>query len=558
MRLSPLFVVMTAFLFPTVSGAQSHFEVISLEGTAKVQRAQKQKWDKISKGDRIYDNDMIETFFQTKLILGHGNKNVVLFGSNSKALIAIAEKSGSEKKQNELSLSLFSGGCFIKILAPERFIAFTANAVGTIDSGSMAAIVDAKSGETGVLVLGGKAVVRNIAQQKGKELAVGNTTVVLPGREPSPPLYITFRHVAVLKHFFGDKYITDEMQSSSIIPSQDRSGSGTIMLSEGAGGERQRPDVLFYKRQFDINKIYGSILDDREKHNALYRAIHRPQLLSGRHFSFGFGVGADITDGVASSRWRLTPEVRYPFFEASLRFSLMQDYRSESVIDFSSSYGLADKIQRIGLGLIRDSLCLFAGTIRDLTLGHGLVVNRFRNGDNNRIFTPLGIEAKVTIREMIKATAFLADVNEPSVGGAHITYEPSIYYFGAGYFFDLDQYRTPDRTNDIRYTRYQPRTPSGTIYPDTSITRADVSIYSLEFGTTVSENYALSASIMFDFAQKRYKGKNDGFMLRAPGLLFAWPRFSTQGGLLFESGRILSYQFNEFYMSRRSFYRYDS
>jgi hypothetical protein len=194
----------------------------------------------------------------------------------------------------------------------------------------------------------------------------------------------------------------------------------------------------------------------------------------------------------------------------------------------------------------------------DLTLGQGLVVNRFRNSDNNRIFNPIGIQAQSNIRELVMIKAFLADVNDPSLGGVHVAFEPSIYHFGAGYYFDLDQYRATDRTSDIRYTRYQARTSGATIFPDTAAVRADVNIYELEFSTTVSENYSLSARIMCDFAQKLHQGKSDGFLLRAPGFFFAWPKLSAQGGLLFESGRILSYQFNEFYVSRRSFYHYDT
>jgi hypothetical protein len=143
-------------------------------------------------------------------------------------MFSISQKGGPDKKSVETSLSLFNGGVLVDVTKKMHMSVFSTSAVAEIDSGLLAAIVDGKIRETGVLALGNKAVVRSISQQKGKELSLGNTTIVLPGRDPSPSLYITFRHVAVLKHFFGDKSISDQMQSSAITPTNDQDATNKV------------------------------------------------------------------------------------------------------------------------------------------------------------------------------------------------------------------------------------------------------------------------------------------------------------------------------------------
>jgi hypothetical protein len=534
------------------SAVQPVFEVTSLEGTAKVQRASKQKWEKLYAGSKINDNDIVETFFQTKLTLRFGGTNMVIFGSNSKALLSLAVKGGTDKKKIEAGLSLFDGGLFTTLTSKMPVSLFSTNAVAEFDSGSCAVVVDAKAGETGVLVLGGKALVRNIAQQKSKELAAGNTSIVLPGREPSPPLFMTFRHVAVLKHFFGDNYIAGQLQSSSITPSDDRGGANRVMLSEGVGQEQPCADVQFYKRLFDINKIYGYIQEDQELTNRRYRAIAAPSPSDRHAGSVGFFGGAGVADGLSSSQFYLVPQYRYAIAEAALRFSIGQNYLSQTMIDFSSLAGILDKIHHVTLGEAGRSPFISVGEIDGLTLGQGFVVDRFRNSDNNRIFHPLGITGKAGIMDVVTMSAYLADLSDPTLGGVHLAVEPSIYYFGFGFYFDRDQYHTPAHTSDIRYAR---RTADSTIVPGTS---PDVGIYELGLGATVTENYEMSVRLFCEFAQKLANGKNDGFMIRAPALYFNLPIWSARGGMIFESGRILAHEFNEFYSSRRSFYRNDT
>ncbi len=68
------------------------FDVISLEGSAKVQRVQKKEWEKIAIGSQLHDNDIVESFFLTKCVMRFGKGNIVIVGSNSKVLVNIRER----------------------------------------------------------------------------------------------------------------------------------------------------------------------------------------------------------------------------------------------------------------------------------------------------------------------------------------------------------------------------------------------------------------------------------------------------------------------------------
>jgi hypothetical protein len=539
------------FVLGVIIYAQPSFEIISLEGTAKVQGPQKQKWDKLSTGEKLSDNDIVETFFQTKLTLRLTDGTLVFFGSNSKALINLAAKETGTQKSVEAAFSLFNGGILVKANGKTHVNIFTTNAVGEIDSGALSAILDAKSGETGMLVLAGKATVRNIAQQKGKELTVGFTTLVLPDREPAPPLYITFRHVAVLKHFFGDRYIGEELRSSSITPAEDRNTNSRIMLSQGLSltPDKQAASPTSYKRQFSLNSIYGSILDDQDKQCLSYMPVEPPEAIAGHDLSITLASTIGLAQSGNAMEFSLLPRYRLPWLDAALRISVAQNYLSTTVLPFSSLRGIFNNIDHLTVGFPGDSLLISAGTINDLTIGHGLVVSHFRNADANRLFHPLGINGTASLFEMLKVKAFLADAASPSLGGVHVALEPSNYYFGAGLYYDANQYNRPNDTDDLRFANAFGNNP---VFPDTAKTIADASIYELDFSMILADRAEIYTRIDIEFAQKISNGSNDGILLRFPSITFGWPNWSLNGGFLIETGRLISREFDEFYCSHRS------
>jgi hypothetical protein len=538
--------------------AQPTLEVIGLDGTAKVQGVKSQKWVKLAVGDKCIDNDIVETFFRARVTLRAASGVIVIIGANSKALLNLAAKEVSGKKTFEAGFSLFSGGIYTKAIANAHLTVFTTSAVGEIDSGTLAVAVDAKSSETGLFALGGSAQIRNIAQQKGSRLASGQACVVLPGREPAPPVSLSFRHVAELKRFFGDGYISEQLRLASISPVADQGTDSRIMPSLGVALETQSSGQFSYQRVFNVNKIFGSILDERDLRNRLYAPVVRPAAVAERDASIAFSGGAELAGGSARPAFSAIPRYRNRAIDAALRFSIAEDYSGAMTAGFNSLAGVLDKIDHVTVGSVEDSLYCTAGTLTDITCGRGLIVDRFRNTGNNRLFHPLGIAGKANLfSDLLNVNAFLADATDPSLAGIHISLQPSIYYFGAGYYLDRNQYHRPaDDTGNLRFTRAV--ASSASIFPDTSRVKSDVEIYELDLGVTAIDNYALSLRMYCEFAQKIYRNANDGYVLRVPSFEARMHNWSMGGGLLMESGRLVSQEFNEFYSSRRSYLKSDT
>jgi hypothetical protein len=526
------------------------FDVISLDGSAKVQRVQKKDWEKLVIGSQVNDNDIIETYFQAKIVLQFGRGNVAILGSNSKALVNIRElKPDSGASRLEVNLTLFSGGCFVKAISNCHISVYTSNAVGETDNGSFSTVVESKSGETGFQTLGGTVKTRNIAQKEGIKLSSGQTTMIFPGKEPTAPLYITVRHVSVLKHFFGDDYIETELSSAGIKPTEDK-GTGTASLSQAMLAQQygRSADQGMYKIPFSLNKIYASILSDRNKDRPQFSFIRRPELYRENSLEIQEENSFAVARGGAFPAFTLIPSYSAKIFSAGLRIPFAANYTSQlSIYDFSSAQGFMDLIHHVTVGPFGDSTFVKLGTLQDYTVGDGLVVDRFNGYNPYSLFHPLGFQGQIQLDDF-SARAFVADLSSFSIGGIHLMYEPGMYHFGAGYFYDASQYSKPTDKGGFRFDTLL-QADSNTVVLDSAM---NAFIYQLDFGVDLVLEYDMHTAIGAGFAQKIAGLSTDGFVLRAPSLSFTWWTLYLQTGLVIEQGRLVQGQFHSFYMSNRA------
>ncbi|NLG18444.1 MAG: hypothetical protein GX556_14010 [Fibrobacter sp.] len=539
-----VFFFFIAGVFATLLSAQTSFDVISVTGIAKVQRSDKKTWEKISAGTRIFDNDLVETFFQTKLTLTFEQNNMVILGSNSKALLNISKRSAQDSG-SIVNLTLFGGGIFTKAVSKTHVSIYTANAVGDMDSGSVSTVADTKSGETGFQSLGGRIYVRNIAQQKGKELRSGMTTMILPNKEPTAPLYITHRHLAVLKLFFGEEYIESQMKESGIEPTNEI-GSGTrhSLSHHLVSDANNKADQGMYKSQFNPDRIYGIILEDRNKDTRFYAPIRKPSYAGDNRIALNLSTDFGFYDGKSKPSYTISPAVNFKPVSAALRFTIAKDFNDEIKHGFDTPSGLLDKIDHIKIG--KDSTYLYAGSLTDYTLGYGLIVSNFTNEDPREIFHPLGIKGQLQLLEM-NFKAFLSDVLNPRIGGVHFSIEPSLYSLGLGYYFDFDQYTG---SSDLVNPRYfdLPKAESPVPDPDKDISNAH--IYEINFASDLINHHTLRVRLAFELAQKLLDG-NDGMLIRFPTVDFDFNHVGAGLSFLTESGRLISNQFGSQYLLNR-------
>jgi hypothetical protein len=525
------------------------FEVISLEGSVKAQRVQKKDWEKLSIGSQLRDNDIAESFFQTKCVLRFGKGNVIIIGSNSKVLLNIRERqTDSGAVFSDVNLTLFSGACFAKAIAQAHIGVYTSNAVGETENGSFSTVVESRTGETGFQVLGGKVRTRNIAQKEGVDCSSGQTTMIFPGKEPTAPLFITYKHVTVLKHFFGDEYIQSEMDVAGIKPTEDRTSRSSTLLSDAMmdGRYRNSQDLSSYKIPFSLNRIYGAILNDRKQNQKSFFALRPSRTARSNGLTLELRSSFAAVNRSVYPIVAIVPSFSAGAFDAGLKLSLASNYtNSFSMYGFSSFAGLMDKIDHIIWEPPGDRFLITIGPQNDLTIGTGNVVNRFCNRDPYGLFQPLGIFAAVATTEF-DAQVFIDDISRFSIGGVHCTYAPNVYHFGAGFFFDANQFQkiSPKENNRFKF-----RSDSAVVFRDSS--SLTVNIYDLDFTWDMVLSEEFQSSIQIDFAQKLTPTGNDGFVLNVPRIILNWNRMRAMGGLVTESGRLITGQFNSFYMANR-------
>lgn len=527
--------------------AQNSFSILTIDGTARVQRANKRTWETLEQGAELSNNDLVETFFQTKLNLKFGANNMVIVGSNSKVLLNITEKNDNNRELSDVSLTLFGGGVFSKAITDCRITIYTANAMGVMDSGAVTTVAEGKTGETGFQSLGGLINVRNIAQQKGIELRSGLTTMIQPNKEPTAPLFITHRHVAVLKHYFGDAYITAELDASGIKPTDERMDNRSSFSTQA--DRASGTDEGMYRPLFNLNKIYGSILEDQAASHTFYSPITEPVGLTGERGAM-LSLHNDI--GILSGGTVL-PSVRPAFYwkagimDAGIRLSFVNIGSNRFNSGFTSLAGALDKIDHLTLGSATGRWSFHAGELRDITFGYGLIVDDFTNTGLNNDFHSLGVHAHMRISDEATIRVFTSDVSAPYVTAAYMELNPSTYCFGFGYAADFNQYANHIDNQDMRYMLI-PR--SDTLYPDISEKRSPVHCYMVDFTADIADYYDLRLRVTAEFAQKIFDGRG-GYVIRIPSFHCDLKKTSFGLGFIMESGRLLSHQFNSSYMDNR-------
>ncbi len=536
-----------ALLLIAAVNSQESFQVTSLQGTAKVQRAQKRDWTKLSVGDQLNDNDIVETFFQSRLIIEYGSGDLVIFGPNSKGLLNISRNND----QIEFKSTLFNGGLFIKSTLGARATLFTSNGVAETDSGSISAVFESKTGHTGFQILGGNAHIRNIAQQEGKTLSAGHTTIIRQGKEPTAALYITRKHVGVLKHYFGSDYIEHEMQVSNIKPTEEKGATNRMSMSSGYGGARAaqaRADMGMYKKLFSRNTIYGRIIDDRLERKPRYQPIIRPDWIREQKGEARLGSAFGIANNSLYPRIYLGSAFSFGLVQGGIRIPLAKDATQSISPHFGGLAGILEKIEYLSFGRKEDSTYLYIGNLRDLTMANGLVVDRFSNANPYSALRPPGLLGHVKKRSL-NAKLFLADLSFPAIGGISVALEPGAYSFGAGYYFDFNQFNQHMDPEHSRFISF-PDVQELDIEPSIDNNASPAHMYELSMAAVLMNSIEQRLCLQASFAQK--VGNEPGFSLLAPRLQYQWSLFQFGGGFLVEQGAMISPYFHSFYMSNRN------
>ncbi len=542
-------IFLALFLSAQLTFAQSSFKITLLDGTAKAQRAQKKSWESTYLGDEINDNDIVETYFQTRVVLHYGVDNSIILGSNTRCLFNIKEVPHGDLKIINVNLTLFSGGVLVKSVTNSRVNIYTSNAVTQIDSGTISTVVEAKTGHTGFQVLGGTAEARNVAQQQGKKLNSGLTTIVLPGKEPTAPLYITYRHVAVLKHFFGDEFIDQQIEDAGIKPTEDKTSVSRLSLSQGMQGKAAKEGQM-QKRLFSQNKIWGIILDDRAKKRKLFQPIEKPLRPHKGKGEIEFNSSIGVAGGTVYPKFCLIPALHFPKFSIGLNLPFAKNASGNMSVNIGSLPGVFDKIHHVTIGNIESARYFKLGPIKDYTLAKGLVVNNYQNKNIYTVTQPLGMIMQYK-NKLIHVNAFVSDVSNWYVGGAHFGFIIGNTRLGCGYYYDADQYKGTLTSETSRFIDVDAIEDLTGKLPDSDSVKSNSHIYEVNFGIWQQVRESFSFDVNFQFAQKIARGGIDGYVIRGPEVGITLKSFNFGLSYIVDKGRLLEGHLSSMYMSNR-------
>jgi hypothetical protein len=175
--------------------------------------------------------------------------------------------------------------------------------------------------------------------------------MILPNKEPTAPLYITHRHVAVLKHFFGSDYIEMELDTYGIKPTEEQDNRISFSHSFSTKGA-EYSDEGMHKQLFSLEKIFGIIIKDKNTNSAFYKPILPPSDLFSNNGELRFLTSHAFTSDGVRQKYTLTAKRKLGFLDAGIRFSAGQNSKSVMQAGFNSLQGILDKIDHLTIGKI--------------------------------------------------------------------------------------------------------------------------------------------------------------------------------------------------------------
>lgn len=543
------------FLLFSLTFSQETFKVIKLEGTVKVQSADNKAWKTLSSGDEVSDNDIIETFFKSNVTLQYSRENLVILGPNSKMLLNLRKPEEGSGKNSKASFTLFNGGTLVKTVENDPATIFTSNGVAQVDSGTVTTVVESKTGHTGFQTLGGKASIRNISEQKNMNLALGMTSIILAGKSPTAPLYITYRHVAVLKHFFGETYIDRQIERAGIKPTEESTGSSQLSLSDNLQNKNEA-DGYMHKRLFSQDRIWGLILEnekggEKSKLATEFTPIGRPYKIMNNKMEIHFRSTVGILGGITFPKFQLIPTFYLKKTSIGLNLPLAKNSTQKMSFNAKSIEGVLEKINHLTFGLRENHKYFHIGPIENYTLGRGLIVNNFKNKNDYAVTQPLGIELQAK-NDKANFQAFIASITHWRVGGIHSEFYPGNSWLSLSYTYDANQYSNTLDENNSRFIPSSSFTGFNITTPTKEERKSNAHIIDVGLGHRLAFSNEMKFGMFFQYANKLGAiNVNSGYIVKGPEFELTYKQFKFGLGYIQENGKLLDGYMGNMYMSNR-------
>jgi len=518
---------------------------VRTDGEVQIKREGERKWGKLKKNNPLHDNDLVQTSFKSNCEIRMGDDNVLMLGTNSRFLINITEKSDGF---TEISITLFAGSIYSKIISNIRYFVYSSTAMGRTDKGIFNFTVDEASGICGFHVFAGSVTISNISVQGEQVVKPGDMTTVPPGGAPVAPTRINAKQMSILTRFYGADFINQEIEASGIeIVSSSETGQESMgkksetptpnaTPSTSSGGQRK------LVRIFDKDALLGKIEAYEMQHEYRAKTPAKNEALERYHYRLNLVLSPMRYRGKFFPDGFLRPGYFSDNLDVSLNLPVVAGPDGKTTVDnFNSIRDGLDKIQSVDYRYRKHRLHI--GDIRDLTIGSGVLMRNYSNrvlSDNVRN-TGLLVHLE---NYQEGADLFMSDISTAHLAGLHLYHRDTTTVLGLAVIREAGQ-RANLNNGDFGFRNGEGSLPDTLPSPDKVSQLFVQGDYQINLINNAFERTSLYASLVTCFWNNQPNLK--AWELTLPGLNRLIGRFEYQASFFLGRNRLFRNRFNAFY-----------
>ncbi len=411
-------------------------------------------------GMSLQEGDNITVHPKSWIILVLENGTIIKVKENS--VLTIKKLAWTENKNNEIiQLVLWRGIISIKtknLLPQDNFQIYTPTAICTVKGTTFSVRVNRK-GETLVRTLKGIVGVKKSSGLE-KEVLVkdGQQSIVKLNSPPSPPqLVFTSKSVSAAKPVSSSEDISDSEYIStsepastpkpvsapeSIPPSQSLPEKKAEPLPDSSSSvEKQTPVTTDTAIPFPTKKVKPQ---KKALDFTMYGTLGATAL-----------IDPDTNQQKVYYKFSLLPEICFGKFGVGLNIVFYFDENNKlRDVDWDDTKDILDKLWYIRYGRKKEILFAYLGGFKDISLGHGLIINRYSNMLQYPEVKQIGAELDLNFGWGGFET-IISDIDSNGILGGRIFFRP-MYSSGfplltnAGLGFSVASDQNPDLNKDTK------------------------------------------------------------------------------------------------------------
>jgi hypothetical protein len=232
----------------TVSAEMVAVTIKSLEGKVEVKKPGSTAWIPAKPAQKLRNDELLRTAEKAKSLLYYDDGSIVIV--REKSQVTVMEAQPNPKKLLPNYLTVFSGQVFYKTreTLPNFYIdkIYTPTAIISIKGTSLSVAVDSQNGQTEVMVLSGKVLVKNILMSEEYFVRAGYRTVVSLNTPPQKPALLSATDREKLKQWTGAENTMGELPSAepAAAKPQDRIVVVKFLDNSGFVGKQDIGSIL--------------------------------------------------------------------------------------------------------------------------------------------------------------------------------------------------------------------------------------------------------------------------------------------------------------------------